>query len=117
LGRRTDISKIMPGLDLLVSSSIGEAFPSVLGEAMACGIPCVATDAGDSGLIIGEAGTLVPAGDPVLLAKGICDFIKLSPKEKKLMGLKARERIIKLFNLPDITTLYENLYLQTLRRS
>ncbi len=57
-------------LDLLVSASLyGEGFSNVVGEAMACGVPVVATAVGDSAQVVGEAGTIVPPGDAEALAE------------------------------------------------
>jgi glycosyltransferase involved in cell wall biosynthesis len=59
-------------LDVLVSSSTSEGFPNVLGEAMACGVPCVATNAGDSALILNTISCkVVPIKDFRALADGI----------------------------------------------
>ena len=110
LGRREDISSIIAGLDLLVSSSIGEAFPVVLGEAMACGVLCVATDVGDSAYIVGETGSIVPPENPQLLAQGMQKILSLSTQQRHQLGLFARERMIKQFNLPDIVEIYQNTY-------
>ena len=57
LGEREDISPVTAGLDVLVSSSAwGEAFPLIVGDAMASGVPCVVTDVGDCAWIVGDTG-------------------------------------------------------------
>lgn len=71
-GSRRDMPAVYNALDVAVSSSRwGEGLSNVVAEAMACGIPCVATDVGDSAFIVGEYGVVVRAGDPTLLAQGI----------------------------------------------
>src|SRR5262249_6574231 len=70
LGPRSDIELIYPALDVLTLCSIaGESFPNVLCEAMACDVPCVTTDVGDSAEIVGDCGSIVPTRDDGAVAR------------------------------------------------
>jgi glycosyltransferase involved in cell wall biosynthesis len=111
LGPRTDIARIHASLDVCVSSSISEAFPLTIGEAMCSGVPCVATDAGDSALIVGQTGRIVPCSDAAALAEGIASVLELSSEARRRLGSAARERIIEHFELGAVTRRYEQLYL------
>lgn len=93
LGAQNDIASIMNGIDVLLSSAHGEAFPNVLGEAMACGTPCVATDVGDCKAIIGDSGGVVEAGDMRRLARETIAILSLSVRKKSAIARNARIRI------------------------
>jgi len=110
LGRREDIPRLMVALDIASSSSFGEAFPIVLGEAMACGIPCVVTDVGDSTLIVGKTGKVVSARDPAALAHAWQDLIDIGRDARRHLGEMARKRIEENFSLKIIARRYEALY-------
>lgn len=110
LGPRSDIPGIMSALDVLVSSSSGEAFPGVVGEAMASGIVCAVTDAGDSALLVGDTGRVVPVGDMRGLAAAIEQILLLAPNERRILGERARARIREYFEIGAIVNRYEKLY-------
>lgn len=110
LGRRDDMPRLMAALDVLASSSFGEAFPNVLGEAMACGVPCVVTDVGDSGEIVGESGRVVQTGDMQGLAKHIVELLRLPPEAKSVLGRQARLRVETHYEIGHVTRLYESFY-------
>jgi glycosyltransferase involved in cell wall biosynthesis len=104
ISAQSQVADVYNALDLLVSSSsFGEGFSNVLGEAMACGVPCVATDVGDSGLVIGDIGQLVPPKDPAALRTAIQTVLVSKPTEAGI-----RQRIVEHFSL-------ENLVLATER--
>jgi len=99
-GARSDMPAVQNALDIAVSSSLyGEGFPNAIGEAMACGVPCVVTDVGDSAWIVGETGIVVPPGDPAALAAGWQACLTRDAAES---GRMARERIVGDFSVPHL---------------
>ena len=111
LGYRSDVECLLPGVDAVcLSSAFGEGFPNVLGEAMACGIPCVSTDVGDARRIIADTGLVVPARDPVSLAHAIIDLIDRGPAGREQLGRAARARIETEYSLEKIVDRYTALY-------
>jgi glycosyltransferase involved in cell wall biosynthesis len=110
LGERRDVPDIMAGLDFLVSSSISEGFPNVIGEAMACGVPCVVTDAGDSAFLVGDTGRVVRPKDPEALTSGMQELIELGSEQRRRLGMVARERVNNTFSLYAAVSEYEGVY-------
>jgi glycosyltransferase involved in cell wall biosynthesis len=110
LGQLTHPERCLPALDLFVSPSLQEGFPNVVGEAMACGIPCVVTDVGDSALAVGKTGIVVPPSNPQALAETIFKLIE-HPETLPSLGQQARQRIKTNFSLPAIVKKYETAYI------
>lgn len=117
LGPRADTPRVFAALDLLVSSSAyGEGFPNVIGEAMACGVPCAVTDVGDAGRIVGATGLTVPPRDPRALTEAVLRLLAEGPEQRARRGHAARARIESDYSLPRVAARYADLY-QSLRRS
>ena len=112
LGRREDMPRLVAALDILASSSYGEAFPNVLGEAMACEVACVVTDVGDSAEIVGDIGRVVAPGDMPGLASHLIEFLQLSLATRIALGRQARQRVQARYEISDIVERYENFYLR-----
>jgi glycosyltransferase involved in cell wall biosynthesis len=104
------MSRVFAGLDVATNSSRSEAFPITIGEAMACGTPCVVTDVGDSALIVGETGTVVAPGDPHALAEALRKLIEAGPAVRRRLGMAARRRVEQHFALPAIVERYQAIY-------
>jgi glycosyltransferase involved in cell wall biosynthesis len=109
-GERRDISRIMQALDVMVTSSRSEAFPNVIGEAMASGIPCVVTDVGDCKNIVGNTGIVVPPLNKQAMTHAILDMISKPVEERRALGLLARNRVIKKYSIESISHSYTRLY-------
>jgi glycosyltransferase involved in cell wall biosynthesis len=112
LGRCTqeEIALVMSRSMLTTSASRSEGFPNVIGEAMACGTICVATDVGDSAYIVGDCGIVVRPGSARELAAGWRRVMSMDADCRKMKGLAARRRVEEHFALPAIVRRYESLY-------
>jgi hypothetical protein len=111
LGVISDVNQIFEKLDLHVLSSIDEAFPNVIAESMAIGVPIVSTNVGDAALIAGDLGWIVNPGDPYSIANGIIEaIIEMDKPEWKIRKEKSRERIIQYFSIEKMCKQYSNLW-------
>jgi glycosyltransferase involved in cell wall biosynthesis len=112
LGERADTPRLLAALDFYVSSSaFGEGFANAIGEAMACGVPCVVTDVGDSALIVGETGLVVQPGKAHDLFQGLDQALTWPLAERACRSKAARARIQQEFDINRIVAQLESLYL------
>jgi glycosyltransferase involved in cell wall biosynthesis len=94
-----DMSAIYNAMDVMTSSSsFGEGFSNAIGEAMACGVPCVVTDVGDSKRIVGDFGEVVPPADPSALAQAWSRALKPNENEQRRRML-IRTRIVEQYGV------------------
>jgi glycosyltransferase involved in cell wall biosynthesis len=99
-GARNDLPTVYNAMDILSSASAyGEGFSNVVGEAMACGVPCVVTDVGDSARIIGGTGIVVPPGNPEEMARAWQTMLKILRDRQDHIGQRARARIVGKFGV------------------
>lgn len=105
-----DVETLMVAFDFLCLPSHSEGFPNVVGEAMACGVPCVVTDVGDAAFIVGDTGFVVPPKNINSLAEGLERMLALDCASRRKLGLDARERIEKEFSILQSWLAYKRLY-------
>jgi glycosyltransferase involved in cell wall biosynthesis len=110
LGRRSDTASLFASLDICTLTSVYESFPNVVGEAMACGVPCVVTAVGDTAQIVGDTGVVVPARDPDALVAGWSSLLDLAPVARRALGARARERIAERYSIGSVAARYARLY-------
>lgn len=110
-GSRDDVAQIMQGLDVFVLPSLAEGISNTILEAMACGLPVVATNVGGNAELVdeGRTGTLVPAADPVALAAAMAIYAD-SPALRRQHGATAVQRIEQLFSMQRMTAAYAGVY-------
>lgn len=115
LGIRSDIPNILAQADIFVLCSNSEAFPVSILEAMASGLPVIATAVGGvpEAVIDGETGILVPPNNPEALSKAMLK-LTTNPTFRQQMGMNARQRAISLFDINQTVREYERLYIEEL---
>jgi glycosyltransferase involved in cell wall biosynthesis len=109
-GETPDPAPWIASLEVLVSSSYTEAFPTVVGEAMASGVPCVVTDVGDSAYLLGAAGRVVPPRDAAALARALGEVLDLSDEARRALGEAGRARILTEFTMERVAARFLSLY-------
>jgi sugar transferase (PEP-CTERM/EpsH1 system associated) len=111
LGNRTDVAALLAEFDVFVLSSIAEGMPGVVLEAMAAGLPVVATAVGGVGEIVssGATGKLVPAGDPKALAAALASYV-LDDELRVRHGSAGRARVETRFSLQTMLASYTEFY-------
>jgi len=110
LGFRNDTQVLTAALDVATLSSSGEAFPMALGEAMACGIPCAATDVGDIAEMIGDVGKVIPPRDPSALAQAWLELLRMPVDERRRLGENARQKVMEHYEIRQTAAQYDRLY-------
>ncbi len=115
LGERTDVPLLLKGMDLFVLPSIAEGISNTILEAMATGLPIVATRTGGNPELVedGVTGMLAPVGDPQALAAALAAYVN-NPQLRALQGRAGRQRAVDEFGLERMTGKYRDLYLSLL---
>lgn len=98
-GSMNDMPSVHNAFDIEVCSSYGEGFPNSIGEAMACGTPCVVTNVGDLAWIVGDTGIIVPPSAPDKLAEGMRAMLDRVDRDPVSVSRPSRERVVDMFSV------------------
>ncbi|MCB2186667.1 MAG: glycosyltransferase [Deltaproteobacteria bacterium] len=98
-GQERDMPAVYSALDLHCSASAAEGLPNAVAEAMSAGVPSVVTDVGDSRVLVGDTGAVVPPGDPAALAGALNALGERLMLEKTALRQAARARIVENYSL------------------
>jgi glycosyltransferase involved in cell wall biosynthesis len=117
LGERDDIPVCLAAMEIFCMPSRTEGFPNGLGEAMAMGLPCVATDVGDTSALVGDTAILVPPQNEQALAQGLLKVIALSAKQRNQMGQRAKTRVMGEFSIEKARARFDAVYQEVMLES
>jgi glycosyltransferase involved in cell wall biosynthesis len=109
-GNRDDTAELLRAMDLFVLPSLGEGISNTILEAMATGLPVIATAVGGNPeLVAADSGTLFTPGDDAGLATTLLDY-EADPERRRREGTLARERIERDFSLARMAAAYQSVY-------
>ena len=115
-GERHDVPDVMRGLHAFALPSLAEGISNTILEAMACGLPVIATEVGgNADLLAADTGVLVPKADPVAFAAALVELAR-QPSLARTMGAAGRQRVDKHFSMAAMVATYQNLYDEQLKR-
>ena len=117
LGNRADVENVLASLDVFVQSSVSEGLSNTVLEAMATGLPVVATHVGGTDELVreGVTGLLIPASNPERLSAALAQLAR-DPERRRQMGAAARVRAESEFTIARMVAGYEQLYLDVTAR-
>ena len=117
-GERADVPAVMRGLHLFVLPSLAEGISNTILEAMASGLPVLATDVGGNADLVveGQTGMITQAGDPVAMARRLLDLAQ-APTKAREMGLAGRARVEASFSMQAMVGNYLQVYDTQLQRA
>jgi glycosyltransferase involved in cell wall biosynthesis len=110
VGQQTRVPHFLLAMDIFCLSSVSEAFPNVLVEAMAMALPCVVTNAGDAADILGDARFVAPVKDPEALADALLRMCDLDLIDRQALGQINAEEVQRRYEISDIRRRYEAIY-------
>jgi glycosyltransferase involved in cell wall biosynthesis len=110
LGERSDIPSVLSAIDIFCLSSVNEAFPNVVVEAMAMSVPCVVTRAGDAAEILGDEEFVVPVQDSNALSDALFRLCEFSAADRVMLGEKGAEKVRKEYEINEVRKKYEKVY-------
>jgi glycosyltransferase involved in cell wall biosynthesis len=110
LGEKLDIPYYLSAMDVFCMSSIFEGFPNTIVEAMAMGLPCVVTKAGDADKIMYDKSYVVPVNDSLALSEAMSRMCHLRPRNRKVIGQLGSRKVRLEYDINKIRIQYETLY-------
>lgn len=110
-GERSDVPAVMRGLHVFALPSLAEGISNTILEAMASGLPVVATQVGGNAALVteGTTGLLTPAADPEAMAQSLLQLAR-QPALADAMGRAGRERVERDFSMRAMVARYQGLY-------
>lgn len=114
-GARDDVAELMQSMDVFVLASLNEGISNTILEAMACGLPVVATDVGGNRELVspGQTGQLVPSGDAAALQQALSRYAS-DPGLARTHGAAGRALVERKFGIDAMIDRYRDLYLESL---